>query len=110
MQLTEALKHWGTTSFDQTLKAVLENLPAGTLPLQQATTQGGIVEDSNISACILSSNGNDSEIEIRTGIFFTEIVAGCNCNDPPMEINGYCLIGVCINRISGETRFMIIPD
>ena len=110
MQLTQSLKHWGTSSFDQILKAELENLPADTLPLYQATTQGGIVDSSNISASILSSHANENEIHIRTGIFFSEIVAGCNCNDPPMEINGYCLLGVFIDRRSGETSFAIIPD
>lgn len=110
MQLTQALKHWGMTDFEQTLKAELESLPTGALPLQQATSQGGIVDDSDISASILGSEERDNKIKIRAGIFFTEIVAGCNCNDPPMEINGYCLLGVFIDRSSGETSFAVIPD
>jgi hypothetical protein len=110
LQLTQALKHWGSTDFEQTLKAELENLPADTLPLQQATSQGGIVDDSNISASVLSSEASDKEIRIRTGVFFTEIVAGCNCSDPPLETNGYCLLEIVIDRTSAEASVALIPD
>jgi hypothetical protein len=110
MQLKQALRHWGTGSFGSILKAELESLPAGTLPLHQATTQGGIVDDSAISVSILSSEANNIEITTRVGIFFTEIVAGCNCNDPPLETNGYCLLEVVIDRTCGEAHVAIIPD
>ena len=110
MQLTNALKHWGSTEFEQALKSELENLPTGTLPLHQATSQGGIVDDSNISACILSSEASDDEVKIRAGIFFTEIVAGCNCNDPPMEINAYCVLEIAIYTADANTRVTIIPE
>ncbi len=110
MQLTKALKHWGNTDFEKALKAELENLPTGTLPLQQATSQGGIVDDSNISASIFSCEEYDNEIRIRAGIFFTEIVAGCNCNDPPMETNAYCLLTISIDIVNASTRITIIPD
>jgi hypothetical protein len=110
LQLTNALKHCGSTDFEQTLKAELENLPTGTLPLQQATSQGGIVDDSNISVSILSCEQHDNEIKVRAGVFFTEIVAGCNCSDPPMETNGYCLLKIVIDAANADTRFTIIPD
>ena len=110
MQLTNVLKHWGTDLFDRTLKAELENLTTGALPLQQATSQGGIVDDSNISALILSSKEHDNEIRIRTGVFFTEIIAGCNCNDPPIETSGYCLLEVVIDKTNAETQVAIISD
>ncbi len=110
MQLTNALKHWGSTEFEQTLKSELENLPTGTLPLQQATCQGGIVDDSNISASILGSEDHDKEIRIRAGIFFTEIVAGCNCSEPPMETNGYCFLEVVIDKTDAEMRVTVLSD
>jgi hypothetical protein len=110
LQLTNALKHWGSANFEEALKAELENLPIGALPLQQATSQGGIVDDSNISASILSCEEHDNALKIRAGIFFTEIVAGCNCNDPPMETNGYCLLEIAIDVANADTRFTIIPD
>jgi hypothetical protein len=110
MQLSQALRHWGTDSFGSILKAELENLPAGTLPLHQATSQGGMVDDSDISASILNSEANDNEIKIRVAVFFTEVIAGCNCNDPPMEANGYCVLQVAIDRTSGAACITVVPD
>ena len=110
MQLSNVIKHWGTPLFDLALKSALENMPVGMLPLHQATTQGGIVDDSDISASILGSDEHDDVIRVRASIFFTEIVAGCNCNDPPIETNGHCLLETIIEKTSAEACFIVIPD
>lgn len=110
LQLKIALKHWGTPLFELAIKDALENLPTGTLPLHQATSQGGIVDDSDISASILGSEEYDDVIRVRVSVFFTELVAGCNCNDPPMEANGHCLLELLIEKTSAETCFLVVPD
>lgn len=110
LQLNQALRHWGTDSFDTTLKAELESLPADTLPLHLATTQGGIVDDSDISASILTSTETASEIRIRVSVFFTEIVPGCNCNEPPLETSAYTLLEVKIDKASAKAHFALLSE
>lgn len=110
MQLHQALKRWDTADFEVSLKAELENLPTGSLPLHLATSQGGIVDDSRITASILNSEADDNEIKIRVSVFFTEIIAGCNCSDPPLEANGYGLLLVQLDSNSGEASFSVIDE
>ncbi len=110
MQLHKALKHWGTVDFATSLKAELENLPTGSLPLHLATSQGGIVDDSQISVSILSSTTNDNCIQIRVSVFFTEIIAGCNCSDPPLETSGYALLLVLLDSNSAEASCSVIAE
>lgn len=112
LTLTKSLNLWGTEEFSKTLKEELENLNSGVLPLQMATTQGGLVDDSNLSALINQFSDNDTSIQIKVGIFFNEIVAGCNCDDDPASDNTYCELLVSIDKMSAETTFSLIlnPD
>ena len=107
LTLNKSLDSWGSKNFTKTLKAELESLAKGTLPLQLATTQGGIVDDSNISALINHCSEDEASIQIKVGIFFNEIVAGCNCDDDPASDNTYCELLVSIDKISAETTFTL---
>jgi len=93
-------------SFKQRLAAALKALPGGSLPLHTGCEQGGLVDDSNISASVLSVEQDKDRFLARVGIFFTEIVGGCNCNDDPLEVNAYCVLEVTINRCDGLARFI----
>ena len=93
--------------FTRSLKNYIEDLPSNTLPLNQRTTQGGIVDDSNISASILSVSNTDDFIQAKTGVFFTEIVGGCSCGDDPVSLNVYCEIIVFFNKHTGELQFSV---
>jgi len=101
-KFTNALRDWTTDSFKQTLKKEIENLKTGTLPLEHGILQGGHIDDSNITATILNSTENSSIIKTRAGIFFTEVVGGCNCNDDPIEINAYCEIRISIDKTTAN--------
>lgn len=98
LKFPNALRSWTFDSFERTLKSEIENLKTGTLPLENGISQGGRIDDSNITATILSTSDNPSMIKTKAGIFFTEIVGGCNCNDDPVEINAYCEIIINIDK------------
>ena len=98
---------YDSESFTRSLKNYIEDLPSNTLPLNQRTTQGGIVDDSNISASILSVSNTDDFIQAKTGVFFTEIVGGCSCGDDPVSLNVYCEIIVFFNKHTGELQFSV---
>ncbi len=106
-KLSSSLKNWGSDEFKKTLKQELEILDDGTLPLDQAICQGGKADGSNISALINSATESDAKIQVNVGIFFNEIIAGCNCDDDPMSENTYCDLLVSIDKETAEAEFSI---
>ena len=109
-QFTIPLSKWNTDLFNASLKNEIQNLKSGVLPLHLATTQGGMVDDSNISASIISSSENDDCIQAKVGVFFNEIIGGCNCHDDPVSENTYCEIHVSINKQTADTLFTVIAE
>ena len=99
---------WNHGSFERDLKRELENLPAGTLPLTQATSRGGIVDDRDISVTVISTQETGGIIQSRVGIFFTEIVGGCGCGDDPIPEHSYCEMRVSIDKRSSKAEFEVI--
>lgn len=108
IQLKNTLKSWGSEDFKKILKQELEALEDGSLPLDQAICQGGKADGSNISALINSATETDTSIQINVGIFFDEIIAGCNCGDDPMAENTYCDLMVSIDKTTAESQFRTI--
>lgn len=96
--------------FEQRLSSTLHTLPSGTLPLQAGCEQGGVVDDRDISATVLGVVTSADKIVARVGIFFTEVVGGCNCNDDPLEVNAYCVLEVSIDRETGTAGFVVLSD
>ncbi len=76
--------------FADTLKAEIEALPAGSLPLDKATLTGWHIDDSHITATVLRAEDDATRIAADVGIFFTEIIAGCSCGDEPQSQGNYC--------------------
>ena len=109
-RFTESLSAWGTESFSPTLKREIEELPPGTLPLQQGTTQGGVVDESALSTTVINTTDGKDGIEARVGVFFSEIVGGCSCGDDPLTENAYCELSVTIDRATAETRFTLFQE
>jgi len=109
-KFANSLRDWNTDVFSRTLKHELEHLPAGTLPLEKCVAQGGMVDDNNITATILSFNENKTAIQAKAGIFFTEIVINCGCGDDPMPTNAYCEIQISLDKTTAEAEFSLLPD
>ena len=108
--LLSSLQCWNTEAFSSTLKREIEELPAGALPLYQCTTRGGLVDDSNITATLLKTTESEQALQVKLGIFFSEIVGGCNCHDDPLVENGYAEIMLIIDRSSGAASFTVQQD
>jgi hypothetical protein len=110
LYLHNALRDWNTDRFNASLKTELALLPSGSLPLEAGLIQGGMVDDSNISATILSVHETETTIQAKAGIFFTEIVINCGCGDDPMPINAYCEILINVDKTTAEAEFQILPN
>ncbi|TCV86383.1 glucosamine--fructose-6-phosphate aminotransferase [Sulfurirhabdus autotrophica] len=109
-KLPRSLRDWHSDAFVQTLKNEIVELKTGTLPLHQGISQGGYVDDSNISATVLSTTETEHTILTKVGIFFTEIVICCGCGDDPMPQNAYCEMHISINKATAEAEFIIIQE
>jgi hypothetical protein len=108
--LVSSLRNFGSDSFTATLKRELETLGSGVLPLERGTTQGGRVDDSNLSATIIRVGEDAQFIRALVGVFFSEIVGGCSCGDEPVAENAYCEIQVLIDKQTGEAEFAVVSE
>jgi len=96
--------------FAQTLQKEIRGLKSGSLPLHKATSQGGHVNDSNISVTVLAAKDLGNTISIKAGVFFSEVVAGCNCGEEPMEHSAYCEMQITIDKNTADALFEIVRD
>lgn len=61
------------------------------------TTQGGHIDEQMFSVMVLSTRETPDAIEARVGVFFREILAGCNCSEDPVgsEAYGELIVKIC---------------
>lgn len=88
----------------QALKVDLQSLDKTRLPLQQGMTQGSYVGTSPFQVLINSIELNQQILSVRFGVFYTSVIAGCNCADDPGtvdELNEYC---DCELTLNGDGR------
>ena len=109
-ELLDALQQSQPGVIEKALKHELENLPAGTLPLEKGTNRGGFVDDSDISVTVISVKQDKNSIQAKVGVFFTEIIAGCGCGDDPMPENTYCEMLISIDRTTFAAKFEVIQQ
>jgi len=107
LALPRSLQAWPGARFDPTLKAEIEALPAGSLPLDKATLTGWHIDDSHITATVLRVADDASKIFADVGIFFAEIIAGCSCGDEPQSQGNYCELQVSIDKVTGLATFAV---
>jgi hypothetical protein len=109
-QLPKSLSAFGSSAFNQVLKRELADFKSGDFPLHKAITQGGLVDDKEISFSILNSIEKEQDIDVKLGVFFNEIVGGCSCGDPPMQVTNYCELLIKINKQTSETLITLLLD
>ena len=106
-KLPNALRHWNSGSFSEALKAEIEHLPRGTLPLADGTSQGGYVDDRKVTATVFRTTEDAHKVLAHLGVFFTEIVVNCGCGEDPMEQDAYCEMDVRIDKTTALAEFSV---
>jgi hypothetical protein len=109
--LNQSLQAWNTNTFNKTLKQEICSIDTDLLPLQQGLTQSSYALGNNLSATVLRVTSDKTHIHVKTGLFYTGVIAGCNCADDPTpvdEINEYCEVLLHINKNTAETIVTII--
>lgn len=105
-KLTRSLNAWNTQQFNEVFTREITQLSLDELPLQQALQLGSYATKDNFQIMINSKNELADNIVITTGIFYSSIIAGCNCSDDPtpVDINPeYCEIQFIIDKASANT-------
>jgi len=113
MKLTKSLNSFNTKEFNAVLKNDIQQIDKSLLPLQQGLTLSSVVGPSAFSAVILNVTDTDTTIEVKTGIFYTGIIAGCSCSDDPLptdEQNEYCELQFEINKDNAETNITLLVN
>jgi hypothetical protein len=84
------------------LRAALRELDTEALPQRLCCERGGIIKPESWSIDVLEAQRQDGTVSVRLGLFFTEIVGGCNCHDDPANYNEYRSLRLTIACPSGE--------
>lgn len=113
VRLEAALKAWSTDNFPEVFKQEIEQLGGWLLPLQQGLSQGSYVSEDPINIMIIGVTDDDNSIVVKAGIFYSSIIAGCNCADDPTPVDTipeYCIAQFQINKSTAETRVDLIKE
>jgi len=105
----QALKYWGGDGFPQYFKQAIQSLELGVLPLKDCCNHSAVIDQSTIEPIILSSHETRDTIEIKTGVFFCEVLSGCACSDDPSQAkileNSYCELMISLDKNTKEASY-----
>ena len=110
-KLNLALLAWDTDAFNNVFIKEISALDADTLPLQQGLTHSSYANSDTLTAIVLSKKSNESSLFIKAGLFYTGIIAGCNCADDPTPVdenNEYCEVLITINKKTAISSVSLI--
>lgn len=113
IKLSQSLNAWGTSGFEDVLKAEIEQLDVAQLPLQQGLALSSYATDSPRKAVIIGVADDEKFIHVTAGIFYSGIIAGCSCEDDPTpvdEVTEYCKVRFEINKQTAETTAILVEE
>jgi hypothetical protein len=87
--LSATLAACGSDAFENTLKQELTAKLAEqqtALPLQAAMRHGSSVTDEDIGISLLNWQHLDNVLQVKIGVFFSSLIAGCSCADDPTPV------------------------
>ena len=111
IRLTNSLNTWGSPAFENSFRDEIEALDSEHLPLQQGLTQSSYVSDSGFSIVILNSFDTAGVIQVKTGVFYSGVIAGSCCSDDPTPLNEqteYCEMQVEISKSTAEAKITLL--
>lgn len=93
LKLPESLKAWGNEDFENVFKHEVQAFNQNQLPLQAGLSQSSYVSDSDIKIIIITVEDTPAELRVKTGVFYSGVIAGSCCADDPTSLceqNEYC--------------------
>ncbi len=111
IKLINALEFWGSPEFESALKGEIQALDASLLPLQQGMAQSSYVSGDTLTPVILSARDAPGMILVKTGIFYSGVIAGSCCADDPTPVceqTEYCELLFEIDKASGDAQVTLL--
>lgn len=111
VHLPKSLASRGTPEFEKTFKAELLGIDPQLLPLQQGLTHSNHALTHDLTFVLLHHHEEGDELQVKVGIFYQGIIAGCSCADDPTpsdEVTEYCEVLVRIDIGSGEAQIELL--
>ena len=112
-RLPDTLAALGSADFPQVLKRELETLRDGDLPLQAGLAQSSSVGTQSPQVMVLSVDEQARPVRARVGVFYSGVIAGCNCADDPTPVEEqaeYCELWVDLDADTGTARIALCGD
>ena len=112
-RLPKALAAFNSPGFKDVLRREIEECGAGWLPLQQCLSSSSYALAGDVSVMIFGVSDDPDSIHAKMGIFFSGIIAGCNCSDDPTPVepqNEYCELQLVIAKASAEASVTPVAD
>jgi hypothetical protein len=107
--LTRSAAAWNNPAFEATLVDELSALgphhPALRHLLQAGLTQTSAVAEAPLGIQVLGRSAAGGRIQVRLGIFYAGVIAGCNCADDPTPVDTiteHCEALIDIDPATGE--------
>jgi hypothetical protein len=113
IRLPESLKAWGTPEFREVFKQEFERIEAVRLPLQQGLARSSHVSERPFQVILLGTHEDADAVQIKAGIFYAGIIAGCSCADDPTpidELTEYCVVQISIDRTTADTTVTLLEE
>jgi len=110
-KLNLSLLAWDTDTFNTTFIEEVSALDESTLPLQQGLSYSSYANSDNLTATVLNKNSDDNFLFIKAGLFYTGVIAGCNCADDPTPVdenNEYCEVVFTIDKKTAVSSVSLI--
>ena len=113
IHMQRALRAWGTDAYRNVLCEEVEQLPLELLPLQQGLRQSSQVSDAPVQAMFLQAEARDGQIISAVSLFYSGVIAGCNCADDPTPVDTLpeqCSIEITIDQQDATTHIRLLPE
>lgn len=113
LKLNKVLLANHSPEFKKILKNEIQDIDPNVLPLQQGLSLSSYVGKSPFSTVILNISEEADYINIKAGIFYTGIIAGCSCSDDPSptdEQNEYCELLFSVNKKTANTEVELLDS
>lgn len=94
-------------------KEEIQHISVELLPLQQGLSLSSYVSKTPFTVVILNQIKNNNSLNIKAGIFYSGIIAGCSCSDDPSptdEQNEYCELLFIINTETAATEVVLLEQ
>lgn len=113
IRLPQSAAAWHTPAFAAVFHAELAALGNARLPLQQGLAHSSYATDTPPQVMIIGTAEHAGVIQVRAGLFYTGIIAGCSCADDPTPVEEqteYCVVEVRIDPATGEATVALADD